>query len=467
MDFMVSQGFIQGKSTPCMFYHPVRDLRIVVHGGDFTVGGFAEDLDWFRRMISEKCEVKFRARLGDDPKDEKSVRILNRVLEWRNGFGILYEADQRHGDILVKELGLSSESKSVSTPGVKEVPDESVDFNPSMYRALVARANYLAQDRPDIQYAVKELCRKMSSPDSKSWMRLKRLGRYLVGEPREKLEFKFQDMPEELHVWVDTDHAGCRETRKSTSGGVMMMGSHCLKHWSTTQAVVSLSSGESEYYGIVRGAAQGFGMKSMWDDLGVAVKLVVNTDASAARGIAMRKGLGKVRHIEVNQLWVQDRVQRGELEIRKVSTNVNLADVLTKYVDRSLIDRHSVGMSCVSAAGRHELAPVIACVSLPRGAHDEGMSAVGLREDADGAVHGLVLKRTTSWTSVEGIPRPWGMSGSGRSVGSRGLTLLPPTVVSNAQAGTFSCCDRSVTAEPFGFVTRKARHCVFMVAERG
>ena len=362
-------------------------------------GGFADDLDWFRKAISGKFEVKFRARLGGDPGDDKRVRILNRVLEWTDGFGIVYEADQRHGELIIKELGLSAGGKSVSTPGVKEVSDESVDFNPSTYRALVARANYLAQDRPDIQYSVKELCRKMSSPDSESWMRLKRLGRYLVGEPRKRLEFRFQSFPEELHVWVDTDHAGCRETRKSTSGGVMMMGSHCLKSWSSTQSVVSLSSGESEYYGIVRGAAQGFGMRSMWDDLGISVKLVVNTDASAAKGIAMRKGLGKVRHIKVNQLWAQDRVQRGELEIRKISTNDTLADVLTKYVDRLLIDRHSSGMSLVSAGGRHVLAPVIAQVDRQRGAHVEGMSFDDL--------HGLVAKRTTSRTSSEGIPRPW------------------------------------------------------------
>ena len=83
-----------------------------------------------------------------------------------------------------------------------------------------------------------------------------------------------------------------------------MMGSHLVKSWSSTQDVVALSSGEAEYYGIVRGASQGFGIRGMMGDLGISVSVTLNTDATAARGIALRKGLGKVRHIEVNQLWV-------------------------------------------------------------------------------------------------------------------------------------------------------------------
>ena len=156
--------------------------------------------------------------------------------------------------------GLSPDSKSVATPGMKEVADDNIDFNPSSYRALVARANYLAQGRPDIQFAVKELCRKMSAPESEDWMRLKILGRYLVGESRMISWFGFQQLPDELVIWTDSDHAGCTKTRKSTSGGVAMLGSHLIKSWSSTQDIVALSSGEAEYYGIVKGAAQGFGI---------------------------------------------------------------------------------------------------------------------------------------------------------------------------------------------------------------
>ena len=83
-----------------------------------------------------------------------------------------------------------------------------------------------------------------------------------------------------------------------------------IKSWCSTQAIVALSSGEAEYSGIVKGASIGIGLRSMLRDFGVEVSIRVNTDASAAKGIANRKGLGKVRHIAVNQLWIQDSLKR-------------------------------------------------------------------------------------------------------------------------------------------------------------
>ena len=75
-------GFRRGKATPCSFFMEARDLRVVVHGDDFTVLGTEEDLDWFRREISKAYEVKFRGRIGPGCNDQKSIRILNRVVEW-------------------------------------------------------------------------------------------------------------------------------------------------------------------------------------------------------------------------------------------------------------------------------------------------------------------------------------------------------------------------------------------------
>ena len=83
----------------------------------------------------------------------------------------------------------------------------------------------------------------------------------------------------------------------------MMFGDSEIKAWSNTQKYIALSSGEAEYYGIVRGSAMGIGIRNMYQDLGVGVGIVVNTDASAASGIAIRRGVGNVRHIEVAPLW--------------------------------------------------------------------------------------------------------------------------------------------------------------------
>ena len=92
----------------------------------------------------------------------------------------------------------------------------------------------------------------MSDPTVTYWVSLKRLGRYLIDNRRYKVIYRYQEKPNELTVWTDSDYAGCLRTRKSTSGGVIMIGNHWLKGWSTTQNVVALSSGEAEYYSMVK-----------------------------------------------------------------------------------------------------------------------------------------------------------------------------------------------------------------------
>ena len=123
--------------------------------------GNDEDLDWFEKEISAKFEVKIRGRLGPGVKDTKAIRILNRIAE-RTKEGIWYEADQRHAELLVQHLGLDNNRIRCDVPGEK-LPYEEDDDEPltaddvKRYQASVARANYLAQDRPDIQWAVKEV----------------------------------------------------------------------------------------------------------------------------------------------------------------------------------------------------------------------------------------------------------------------------------------------------------------------
>ena len=135
------------------------------------------------------------------------------------------------------------------------------------------------------------------------------------------------------------------------------MGSHTIKSWSTTQAVIALSSGEAEFYGIVKGASIGMGLRSVLNDLGVGCRLGIHTDASAAKAIASRKGLGKVRHIEVNQLWIQDRVGSGDVELHKIAGTVNPADALTKHVEGEILARHMQNTNQVWAKHRHVIMP--------------------------------------------------------------------------------------------------------------
>ena len=67
---------------------------------------------------------------------------------------------------------------------------------------------------------------------------------------------------------MDSDWAACRVTRKSTSGGLVMLGSHVIRTWSATQSVIAMSSGEAEYYSMVKGSSMGMGIKSIAMDMG-------------------------------------------------------------------------------------------------------------------------------------------------------------------------------------------------------
>ena len=90
---------------------------------------------------------------------------------------------------------------------------------------------------------------------------------HLVGVPRSVWHFMRQ--PEAaLHAYVDTDYAGCHVTRRSTSSGIYS-GSHIIKHWAVTQKHVTLSSGEAELGGVVKGAAEGLGVQSLAWDMGL------------------------------------------------------------------------------------------------------------------------------------------------------------------------------------------------------
>ena len=107
-------------------------------------------------------------------------------------------------------------------------------------------------------------------------------------------------------------------------------------------------------------------------DLGVefSQSIAIKSDASAAIGISNRIGIGKIKHIEVTQLWLQEKVANGEIVIHKVPTESNLADALTKAVDAQTIQTHVSGINAERLCDRHPLRP-----SLDDEEEDEGGGA--------------------------------------------------------------------------------------------
>ena len=113
-----------------------------------------------------------------------------------------------------------------------------------------------------------------------------------------------------------------------------MVGRHLLKSWSTTQATVAMSSAEAEFHAMVEGATRSLGFRSMVMELGVNMDIVIWTDSSAAKSFASQRGLKRMRHLEVTELWLQEEVCRGRLQIGKIAGTENPADILTKFLGR-------------------------------------------------------------------------------------------------------------------------------------
>ena len=135
-----------------------------------------------------------------------------------------------------------------------------------------------------------------------------------------------------IYIYCDADWAGCPRTRKSTSGGAIMIGAHTIRTYSATQTAVSFSLGEAEYYGLVKGAAAGLGHQAIMSDFGIDMPVRLWTDSSAALGIAKSSGLGRIRHLDTHTLWLQEKVRTKAVEVRKIKGEENPADLFTKFL---------------------------------------------------------------------------------------------------------------------------------------
>ena len=124
-----------------------------------------------------------------------------------------------------------------------------------------------------------------------------------------------------------------------------MLGHHMVKHGCNLQSTIALSSRESEFYGLVKGASVGLGLYSLFVDWGIKMKRELASDSSAARGHVKRRGLGKRRHVQSRFLWIQERVSKGDLKIAAVPGKYNVADILTKCVGGVLLRRHSATLN--------------------------------------------------------------------------------------------------------------------------
>ena len=184
--------------------------------------------------------------------DEKELKILNRTIKIDV---MTLEAGTKLVESALESMKLNG-AKGVDSPRVRRNEEQTAQIENSekltsaestLYRSLVMKLAYVAQDRVDIA-------------------ELKRFGRYLVKNKRCVLTYARQTSDETLQVHVDSDGAGDLLGRKSTTGVIVRRGKHLLRHMSCLQTLVALSSGEAEYYALIRGACTSLGIQSHYQD---------------------------------------------------------------------------------------------------------------------------------------------------------------------------------------------------------
>ena len=197
------------------------------------------------------------------------------------------------------------------------------------YRSIVGILMYSKRHRFDLHYAAKSLAMASSSPTKGHMRRLKRVLRYIQGtrdmhlelvQPREQLT--------ELVGWCDGSWADLDEKRRSTTGGLLMLGGACVAGWSRTQKPTALSSGESEFYLATVCACELLWACEFLRELGYTMTACLKEDASACIGMATRLGPGRLKHVEIKHFALQHRIRQGRLD--KVTTTGQLADIMTK-----------------------------------------------------------------------------------------------------------------------------------------
>ena len=138
-----------------------------------------------------------------------------------------------------------------------------------------------------------------------------------------------------------------------------MVGSCLVKHWSKTQSTIALSSGEAELGGIAKGMAESLGLQSICRDIGMELRIRVHSDATAAIGIAKRRGLGRIRHLHTADLCIQEKIRSGQIELVKIPGVENPANIFWKYVPKAIMDAALIRLSLVFLDGRSAIAPRI------------------------------------------------------------------------------------------------------------
>lgn len=249
---------------------------------------------------------------------------------------------QRHyAKDIIDRAGMS-DCKPLSTPSdvnKKLATDDGPRItDPTQYRSLAGALQYLTFTRPDIAYAVQQVCLFMHDPRQIHLNALKRIIRYIQGTIGHGLQM-YRSQRRTLTAYSDADWAGCPDTRRSTSGYCVYLGENLISWSSKRQPTVSRSSAEAEYRGVANTVADTCWIRNLLLELHQPITratLVFCDNVSSVYLCSNPVKHQRTKHVELDIHFVRDRVALGEVKVLHVPSAHQYADIFTKGLPSSL-----------------------------------------------------------------------------------------------------------------------------------
>ncbi|GJZ20997.1 putative ribonuclease H-like domain-containing protein [Tanacetum coccineum] len=253
--------------------------------------------------------------------------------------GIFISQDKYVTEIL-KKFGFS-DVKTASTPMethkplLKDADGEDVDEH--MYRSMIGSLMYLTSSRPDIMFVVCVCARFQVNPKVSHLHAVKRIFRYLKGQPKLGLWYP-KDSPFDLVAYTDSDYAGASLDRKSTTGGCQFLGCRLISWQCKKQTVVANSTTEAEYVAASSCCGQVLWIQNQLLDYGynfMHTKIYIDNEST----ICIVKNPvfhSKTKHIEIRHHFIRDSNEKKLIQMIKIHTDKNVADLLTKAFDKGI-----------------------------------------------------------------------------------------------------------------------------------
>ena len=329
-------GFTRSEAQPTLFVDLARNVFIAVHVDDLIMVGSSSQLYEVVGEMEQNFTIKVTPPLfASSTQKDVGARYQ------RHGDAICDLSITQYVPGMLNEHGLR-DAKPVVTRAENGNDDDDDEEEASAeehrtLRRIVGKCQFLAPRRPDIAFATNRLARSLAKPFKSDNISSKHLLRYLCGTERA------QHSP----YFTDSDWAGNRPTRESVSSWVVMLDGVLLSAGTRAQSVVAQSSCEAEYIAATAATSEAKYIQSLFLACGQHVSIQLREDSSGAIGVASRRGLQRLRHLDVRFLWLQQETANKRVRISKVPGPENVADANTKPADRRSLEfyRQSMGVT--------------------------------------------------------------------------------------------------------------------------